>query len=118
MGLETLTELLGLPGYFVKEININADKIFLTVERQGNTVCPQCGQECLEAPKDNRVQVVEDLSAFGRRCYIRLWKFRIECECGYRGTASMLREYSAYRSIPYIVSTRKALNRSYRSRNR
>ena len=89
MGLETLTELLGLPGYFVKEININADKIFLTVERQGNTVCPQCGQECLEAPKDNRVQVVEDLSAFGRRCYIRLWKFRIECECGYRGTESI-----------------------------
>jgi len=89
MGLETLTELLGLPGYFVKEININADKIFLTVERQGNTVCPRCGQECLEAPKDNRVQVVEDLSAFGRRCYIRLWKFRIECECGYRGTESI-----------------------------
>jgi len=86
MGLETITELLGLPGYFVKEIKTEKNKIILTVSRDGDPVCPLCGQKSLEAPKDNRVQIVEDVSAFGRRCYIRLWKFRIECGCGYRGT--------------------------------
>jgi transposase len=89
MGLKLLTELLGLPGYFVKEIKNDRDKIFLTIERQGYPICPRCCQKCNEAPKDNRIQIVEDLSAFGKRCYIRLWKFRIECECGYRGTESI-----------------------------
>jgi len=89
MGLETITELLGLPGYFVKEIKIDKDKIVLTVDRQGYPICPRCGQKCKTAPKDNRLHIVEDLSAFGRRCYIRLWKFRIECGCGYRGTESI-----------------------------
>lgn len=86
MGLETITELLGLPGYFVKDIKIEKEKIFLTVERQGYPICPRCGKKCYEAPKDNRVQVVEDLSVFGKRCYIWVWKFRIECRCGYHGT--------------------------------
>lgn len=86
MGLETITELLGLPGYFVKDIKIERDKIFLSVARQGYPVCPRCGQECHEAPKDNRKQIVEDLSVFGKRCYIQVWKFRIKCGCGYQGT--------------------------------
>lgn len=86
MGLKTITELLGLPGYFVKDIKIERDKIFLAVERQGYPVCPRCGKRYHEAPKDNRIQVVEDLSVFGKRCYIQLWKFRIECGCGYNGT--------------------------------
>jgi transposase len=89
MGLETITELLGLPGYFVKDIKIEKNKIFLTVDRHDYPKCPRCNREYLEAPKDSRVQTVEDVSAFGRRCYIRLWKFRIECECGYRGTESI-----------------------------
>lgn len=86
MGLETITELLGLPDYFVKDIKIDRDKIFLTVERDKNPLCPRCGRRNNEAPKDSRIQVVEDLSVFGKRCYIRLWKFRIECGCGYHGT--------------------------------
>jgi len=89
MGLETLTELLGLPGYFVKEINIVQDKFFLTVEREGYPVCPRCGQKYRGAPKDNRSQIIEDVSAFGRRCFIRIWKFRIECSCGYHGTEAI-----------------------------
>jgi len=86
MGLETITELLGLPSHFVKDIQVKRDKIFLTVERRGYPVCPRCGNRFQEVPKDNRLQVVEDLSVFGKRCFIQLWKFRIECGCGYRGT--------------------------------
>jgi hypothetical protein len=72
MGLETIAELLGLPGYFVKDIKAEKDKNFLTVERYDYPICPQCGGKCNNAPKDTRVHVVEDVSAFGRRCYIRL----------------------------------------------
>jgi transposase len=86
MGLETITEILGLPGYFVKEIQEKDKKIFLTVARHGNPVCPLCGWECHETPKDSRIQIVEDLSIFGKRCFIHVWKFRIKCNCGYNGT--------------------------------
>ena len=51
MGLETITELLGLPGYFVKDIQIERNKIFLTVDRQGYPVCPRCGQKCHETQR-------------------------------------------------------------------
>jgi transposase len=86
MGLELLTEIIRLPGYFVKEIKVHKDKLLLTVKRQGYPLCPRCGRYCIEAPKDNRVQIVEDLSISGRRCFIRVWKFRITCGCGYKGT--------------------------------
>ncbi len=86
MELELLTELLDLPGCFVKDKVIKDNKIFLTVEREGYPICPKCMQIYLDAPKDNRFQEVEDLSVFGRRCYLRLWKYRIDCSCGYSGT--------------------------------
>ncbi len=86
MGLELITEFLGLSGCFVKDIIICEGKIILTVESEGFLLCPQCGQVYIEAPKDSRIQEVEDLSVFGRRCFLRLWKYRIECDCGYRGT--------------------------------
>ena len=86
MGLELLTELLGLPDCFVKDKVIRGNKIFLTVERTGYPICPRCGQSFIGAPKDSRYQEVEDLSAFGRRCYLRVLKYRIECSCGYSGT--------------------------------
>jgi transposase len=89
MGYEILTELWGLHGYFVKDIKAESKKIFLVVERIGDPLCPQCNRKFSGAPKDNRSQIVEDLSVFGKRCYIQLWKFRIECECGYRGNESI-----------------------------
>jgi len=86
MGFELLTELLGLQNYFVKDLKNENNKIFLSLVRQGYPKCPECGQYHIEASKDNRIQIVEDLSVFGKRCYIILNKFRIECQCGYRGT--------------------------------
>jgi len=86
MGLKLLTELLELPGCFVKEITRRDKDIILTVEHEGYPKCPECGQSYLEAPKDRRYQEVEDLSIFGKRCYLRVLKYRINCSCGYNGT--------------------------------
>lgn len=86
MGLELLTELLGIPGCIVKDKVIKGNKIFFEVEREGYPVCPHCKQAYFDAPKDSRLQEVEDLSVFGRRCYLRLRKYRIVCSCGYKGT--------------------------------
>lgn len=83
MGLELLTELLELPGCFVKEITRRDKDIILTVESEGYPRCPECGQIYLDAPKDRRYQEVEDLSAFGKRCYLKVLKYRITCSCGY-----------------------------------
>lgn len=86
MGLKLLTELLELPGYFVKEITRRDKEIILTVEREGYPECPECGQAYLDVPKDRRYQEVEDLSIFGKRCYLKVLKYRINCSCGYNGT--------------------------------
>jgi len=86
MGFELLTELLGLSDCFVKDIIIEKNKIFLTVEREGFPICPACRQTYIDAPKDNRLQTVEDLSVFGRRAFLQLRKYRIDCICGYKGT--------------------------------
>jgi transposase len=86
MGNELLTELLELPGCFVKEKVISGQEIILSIERNGYPICPRCGQSYIKAPKDSRLQEVEDLSVFGRRCYLRVCKYRIECSCGYCGT--------------------------------
>jgi len=86
MGLELLTELLELPGCFVKEITRRDKDIILTVEREGYPRCPECGQIYLDATKDKRHQEVEDLSVFGKRCYLKVFKYRITCSCGYNGT--------------------------------
>ena len=81
MELELITQLWGQPGYFVKEIFI--DRIIIVdVKREGYPTCPRCKQLHLISIKDRRMQEVEDLSVFGKRCYVRLWKDRIECECG------------------------------------
>ena len=84
--MELLTELLGLPGCFVKDKVIKGKEIYLEIERDGYPICPCCKQTYFDAPKDSRVQEVEDLSVCGRRCYLRIRKYRISCSCGYNGT--------------------------------
>lgn len=86
MGLEILTQLLGLPGYYVKEIFPGKREIFLTVERVDFPICPKCRQRVLFPTKDRRRQIVEDLSVWGKRCKIEIYKYRINCPCGYCGT--------------------------------
>jgi len=81
-----ITELLDLQGISVKDFLIDGGKIFITVEHTGYPQCPCCGQMFIEAPKDRRYQVVEDVPVFGKRCYLKVPKRRIACTCGYKGT--------------------------------
>lgn len=90
MGLELLTEILGLPGYTVKDIFKNEKEILFILERLGFPVCPNCGQYHIKAPKDKRIQKVEDLSISGRRCFLQIEKYRIECSCGYSGSEKII----------------------------
>jgi transposase len=91
-----LNELLNLPGYFVKDCNIVDNKIYITVESEFLPVCPSCQQSFIGTVKDMRNQTVEDLSISGRRCFITVNKYRINCSCGYKGTEeiSWLNPYS------------------------
>ena len=86
MGFPMLSELLNLPGYFVKKLDIENNRIYITVEAELLPVCPKCNQSFLGTVKDIRYQTVEDLSVFGKRCFIYVPKHRINCSCGYRGT--------------------------------
>lgn len=81
-----LTELLGFDGYFVKEVKKENNTHILSVESENLPVCPNCKQTFLGAPKDIRYQRVEDLSVFGKRCFLDVPKYRISCSCGYKGT--------------------------------
>lgn len=89
MGFEILTQLLGLSGCVVKNISIMKKDIYINIERIGFPICAHCGQQYLDAPKDQREQQVEDVSAFGKRCFLIFQKYRIECSCGYQGTEAI-----------------------------
>lgn len=86
MELKILTQLLELTNCIVKDISIIGKKIIIEIERLGFPICPHCGQIYFNAPKDSRSQEIEDLPAFGKRCFLRILKYRIECSCGYNGT--------------------------------
>lgn len=90
MEFQLLTELLNLPGVIVKDNIIERHRIMLRIEMAGFPVCPRCGQQYLEALKDRRTQLVEDLSVFDKRCFLEITKRRINCYCGYQGTEEIV----------------------------
>ncbi len=81
--------MIGLQDCLVKDISIKEKEIIFFIERTGFPICPHCGQQYLEAPKDRRMQRVEDVSAFGKRCFLVFVKYRIDCTCGYHGTEAI-----------------------------
>lgn len=87
--LQIITKLLNLQDYFVKEVKIIDNKIYITIERKDYPLCPHCGQYFMGSSKDSRLQTIEDLSVFGRRCYLKIYKFRIDCSCGFKGTENI-----------------------------
>lgn len=86
MGLDLLSQILGIPNWIVKDFFIGEKEIILWLERTGFPSCPKCGQHHIVAPKDRRIQKVEDLSISGKRCFLQIIKYRINCSCGYKGT--------------------------------
>jgi len=108
MEYKIITALLGIPGFFVKDIKFGKKEIILTVESEDFPVCPECDQRYKTATKDSRIQKVEELSAFERRCFIRVRKYRINCECGYQGTEQI------YWLDPYQRFTTRYKKRIYK----
>ena len=89
MGSLMIRELLNLPGYFVKDLQIEKNRIYITVEPETFPVCPNCNQAFIGTVKDVRYQTVEDLSISGRRCFLKVPKYRIDCTCGFSGTEEL-----------------------------
>ncbi len=88
MELTILSQMLDFPGYNVKEVII--DNVFtFTLEKNNFPICPKCGQLYFDATKDKRDFTVEDLSVFGKRCYLKFYKYRITCSCGFNGTENI-----------------------------
>lgn len=86
MAFSLIEQIIALNGSTVKQVEIKKREIFIQLEMIRFPVCPKCMQLYIEATKDRRLQTVEDLSISGKRCYLRIWKRRIECSCGYHGT--------------------------------
>jgi len=56
-----VTELFSLSGYFVKNLQIKKNKIYITVESGAFLFCPDSNQSF--------IGTVKDLSISGRRCF-------------------------------------------------
>ena len=65
----------------VEEIN-NALHIFCRLKRKAHK-CPCCNT-LTDTVHDYRVQVIKDIPAFGKNCFIHLKKRRYRCSCGKR----------------------------------
>ena len=96
MGLEILTELLSYTDWEVNNYILKDKIIYLELEKNSYPICPKCGQSYMHAPKDVRQQVIEELPIWGKRCYIKINKYRINCSCGFKGTEEIdfLENYS------------------------
>ncbi len=80
-----LNELLNLQGYFVAGVKIESQVTFY-IERKGFPICPNCNKIFKGTIKDRTEQVVEDVSAFGKRVYLSFTKERFCCnKCKYKG---------------------------------
>lgn len=82
-----ITELLGIQGWQVKNIEVNDlnGDITLQLERDVNSAykCASCGQLHMFAYDHYPSRTVEDLSAWGRKTFIKFSQARIFCsECG------------------------------------
>lgn len=107
MTLELIENILDLNRSTVKSVKIENREIHVELEMDNFPVCPQCEQVYIEAPKDRRIQVVEDLSICGKRVFLYIEKRRIDCSCGYSGT-----EYIEWLD-PYQRSTNRFRNWIY-----
>jgi len=85
MRFDFITELLGLQGFSVYHAIIKENILHLYLEREELPICPQCGSIFSGEIKDTYEQCVEDLSVFGKRCYIIFDKVRFDCQCSYAG---------------------------------
>lgn len=76
-----ITEILGIQGFFVKDVEINEDYLVFDIAREREQYyCSKCGQGYFTY-YDKRPQVIRDLDISGREVYLRLDKHRLICSC-------------------------------------
>lgn len=87
VSVDTLTELLGLPGMEVKKYSIESQGeekyLHLFCEHQHNVaICPRCG-EAMEGGYDQKNRCVRHLDIWGMRTLVHFSQRRFDCEvCG------------------------------------
>lgn len=77
-------KILGLQGILIENIK-NTDNtihVYCKLERKLHK-CPRCGN-FTDKIHDYRLQVIKDIPAFGKKCFIHLKKRRYRCSCGKR----------------------------------
>ena len=77
-------KILGLQDILIENIK-NTDNtihVYCKLERKLHK-CPCCGN-FTDKIHDYRVQVIKDIPAFGKKCFIHLKKRRYRCSCGKR----------------------------------
>lgn len=80
-----ITEILGIQGFFVKDVEIGEETLFIDIERKKEIyVCKRCGQNSF-IYHDKRLQIIRDLDMSGKQVYLRMEKYRIKCNCGKDG---------------------------------
>ena len=77
-------KILGLQGILIENIKStdNAIHVYCKLERKLHK-CPCCGN-FTDKIHDYRVQIIKDISAFGKFVFIHLKKRRYRCSCGKR----------------------------------
>ena len=103
----SIEKLTGLQGIIINNIESNEKEahIYCELERKPHK-CPNCGcvTDCVH---DYRVQVIKDITSFGKFVYIHLRKRRYRCKCRKRFAEdnNFLAKYQRYttRFIIYII---------------
>lgn len=77
-------KLTGLQGISIEKIENNNNSIHIHCKLERKThKCPCCGNHT-DKVHDYREQVIKDIPAFGKKCFIHLKKRRYRCTCGKR----------------------------------
>lgn len=77
-------KLTGLQGISIEKVENNSNSIHIHCKLERKThKCPCCGNHT-DKIHDYREQVIKDIPAFGKKCFIHLKKRRYRCTCGKR----------------------------------
>ena len=103
----SIEKLTGLQGIIINNIESNEKEVHIHCEFERKPhKCPNCGcvTDCVH---DYRVQVIKDITSFGKFVYIHLRKRRYRCKCRKRFAEdnNFLAKYQRYttRFIIYII---------------
>ena len=76
-----ITKILGIQGFYVKDVVISKDRIDIWIEREREIYCcSKCGQLSFISWGSWEMEV-QDLKMSGKRVYLHFRKHRVKCSC-------------------------------------